>query len=304
MRNFFSPLFRPLYGLSRRLFSDNSSATDTTILLSSGRSGSTWLGSMLQQVPTTRSVFEPFHHVHGLPELADRRFTYMAPGHNCLALARSFESIVSGATRIAWIEQFNHWATISYSRRVVKLVRGNLLYPWLRREFPDFRYILLLRHPAAVVLSQLKGKWNLSSARLNQQDILREYANLDRFDDFQWPDKGFLSNLIFWVIENEVALDCAHETGGLVLFYEDLCMQPIKELVKVQNYLKIEFPSKVFENLHEASWSSRRAITDLTPEQRVTRWQSMINEEQRKTLDQVLSRSSLAKHYGLDTLPQ
>ena len=113
-----------------------------------------------------------------------------------------------------------------------------------------------------------------------------------------------MSNLIFWVIENEVALDCAHETGGLVLFYEDLCMQPIKELVKVQNYLKIEFPSKVFENLHEASWSSRRAITDLTPEQRVTRWQSMINEEQRKTLDQVLSRSSLAKHYGLDTLPQ
>ena len=304
MRNIFSPLFKPLYGLSRRFFSDDSSATDTTILLSSGRSGSTWLGSMLQQVPTTRSIFEPFHHVHGFPELADHRFTYITPGHNCPALARSFESIVSGTTRIAWIEQFNHWTTLSYSRRVVKLVRGNLLYPWLRQKFPNFRYILLLRHPAAVVLSQLKGQWNLSSARLNQQEILREHANLNRFDEFQWPDRGFLSNLIFWVIENEVALACADDTCGLVLFYEDLCIQPEKELAKVQNYLEIEFPSKVFKNLHEASWSSQRAITDLTPEQRVIRWQSMINEEQRKTLDQVLSRSSLAKHYGLDALPQ
>jgi len=228
----------------------------------------------------------------------------MEPGNNCPALATSFEWIVSGTTRTAWIEQFNHWATLKYNRRVVKLFRSNLLYPWLRREFPNFRYILLLRHPAAIVLSQLKGKWNLSSGRLNAQTALREHANLTRFDEFQWPDTGFLSNLIFWVIENEVALDCANETGGLIVFYEDLCTQPRKELAKIQDYLEIEFPSKVFENLEEASWSSRRAISGLTSEERVNRWQLIINDEQRRMLGQVLMHSSLAKHYGTEAFPQ
>ena len=81
-------------------------------------------------------------------------------------------------------------------------------------------------------------------------------------------------------------------------------MQPRKELARTQDYLEIEFPSKVFENLKEASWFSRRAISDLTTEQRVNRWQSIINEGQRRMLGQVLMRSSLAKHHGSEAFPQ
>jgi len=81
-------------------------------------------------------------------------------------------------------------------------------------------------------------------------------------------------------------------------------MQSRKDLARIQDYLEIEFPSKVFENLKEASWFSRRAISDLTTEQRVNRWQSIINEEQRRMLGRVLMRSSLAKHYGSEAFPQ
>ena len=111
-------------------------------------------------------------------------------------------------------------------RRLTKLVRANLLFTWLHKWFPEFGCILLLRHPAAVILSQLNGGWNLSSARLNAQSVLRDPARLERFDDYGLPEEGFASNLLFRIIENEVTMECAKTNRSPVLHYESLCMNP------------------------------------------------------------------------------
>jgi|GEM_PF-3681348 len=293
-----------LAGVHRRLFRDTAKNAQTTVLLSSGRSGSTWISTTLQQIPTTRVIFEPFHAGKGTTELSGHRFTYLDAQTSNDRLADSFRRVVQADIRKPWIEQFNTGTTLTYDRRLIKLVRANLLFPWLHKWFPEFRYILLLRHPAAVILSQLNGGWNLSSARLNAQSVLRDSARLERFDDYGWPEEGFASNLLFWIIENEIALECAKTNQSLVLHYENLCMNPDDELRRIEHYLNTKLPKEAWQQLDDASWSSHTSIGTLSAEEKVTNWISQITDEQMTILADLLKRSPLGGLYGTDPMPQ
>ncbi len=111
-----------------------------------------------------------------------------------------------------------------------------------------------------------------------------------------------MSNLLFWVIENEVAIECGETTNGLIVRYEDICLRPRTELQKIGCHLNVDIPEQIFERIQEASWSSRQSVTSMTPEERIHRWKNLINDEQTEWLSQVLQRSKLSEHYGLDSL--
>lgn len=59
----------------------------------------------------------------------------------------------SGRSGTSWVNQFNH-APNSQSV-LIKAIRANLLLPWLQRQLPWVKLILIVRHPIPVVLSHL-----------------------------------------------------------------------------------------------------------------------------------------------------
>jgi hypothetical protein len=297
---------RSLYAAGRSgsiLFKDSASDDSTIVLLSSGRSGSTWLGSILQQLPGTRVVFEPFHAGKGNPHISEYRYTYLDPSDSQTELMENLRGIIEGRRRSIWSEQFNPWYRLLYTRRLVKLVRANLLAPWLFAALPEFKYVFLLRHPGAVVSSQLNGGWHLSSERLRDQKTLFSASDLQRFNHFGWPSEGFLSNMLFWTIENEIALRAAESAGALVVLYEQLCAEPLRELNRIERYLGAELPSLASERLNMASWSSSRELNSLSIEEKLTRWQQRVNPEQLAQMNDVLAVSSLARFYDHTAWP-
>jgi hypothetical protein len=294
---------QPALRWCRRLGVDRSGEGDSIFLLSSGRSGSTWLGELLQTLPALRVIFEPFHQRHGVPALRDARYTYLEPDAERPELEAALRGLIDGRDRSNWTEQFNSPLRWIYRRRLMKEVRVNLMVPWLRSVFPTSRFVLLLRHPAAVVASQLKGGWQLSSRRLRDQPGLANTLDLQALGQFGWPESGFLSNLLFWAIENSVALGAARQSGMLVLFYEDLCLDPEREIGRLRDYLGLDFPDRVLDRLDRASWSSDSRVGRLDAEQKVSRWTQTTSTDELRLIEDVLDACGLGGLYGREPSP-
>lgn len=289
--------------LGNAVFIDRAGPAQTTVLYSSGRSGSTWLSEILACVPRTRLIFEPFHPRHGLAELADYRYRFIEPGRAAPVLEEAYDSILKGKRTTPWIEHLNSPTTMVYKRRLVKLVRANLLFPWLVSRYPDQKHVLLLRHPAAVVLSQVRHGWNLSSARIREQKNLPQSAAISSLGDLGWPESGFLSNLVFWAAENRIALDRALESNTMVVFYEHACTSPIEVLDQLSGFLGFSLPSTALERLDKVSWSSSADIGSMSVSEKISRWQGELSGEQRDQVARVLESSRLDEFYSLESEP-
>lgn len=299
MRN---PLRQLSASLRSRLFKDAAREDSTVFLLSSGRSGSTWLSAMLQSIPSTRTIFEPFHAMRGYESLAPYRYRYLHPDEECDILCETLSGVLSGKLRSDWSDQFNPLRPVTFRRRLVKEVRINLLAPWLTRTFPDARYLFLVRHPVPLAMSQLKGGWELSSRRLYEQAELAEQYDLRRFAEFRWPTKGFESLVLFWAIENLVALHCARKSGSLLIRYEDLVLRPKESIETVRKHIRADFPERVWRTFSEVSWSSRRTVAELTPAEKVNRWQQTATKSQVDFVGRILESCELGSLYDADSI--
>jgi hypothetical protein len=286
------------------IFLDRTRPRRTTVLYSSGRSGSTWLSELLHSIPGTRLVFEPFHPRHGLKELADFRYRYVPPGDSIPLLDDTYSAVLSGSRTTPWIEQLNKPWSFVYTSRIVKLVRVNLLVPWLVQRHPDHRYILLLRHPAAVVLSQLRKGWQLSSARIKAQGALLEQPAISALEKFGWPTSGFLSNLVFWAAENSLAIEHALASNSMIVFYEELCSSPDLVLDEIGDYLDTALPANASSSINRVSWSSDAEVASMSVVEKISRWTEDLSEQQKIELSDVLHTSGLNRFYSLDPMPE
>jgi hypothetical protein len=287
--------------LRSRLYTDAAGLDSTVFLLSSGRSGSTWLTRMLESLPSTRTIFEPFHAKRGYQALAPYRYRYLPPDETDRVLRDTLADVLSGRQRSVWSDQFNPLRPATYRRRLVKEVRINVLAPWLTRAFPEARFLFLVRHPIPLALSQLKGGWALSSRRLYQQSELADHYDLHKLNEFGWPTNGFESLVLFWAVENLVARQCAEQSGSMLVRYEDLVLHPQRSLEGIERHIGAELPSSARHRFSETSWSSRKGVGDMSLAEKVDRWQRSATASQIEFVGRVLSVCELDTLYSPDT---
>ena len=157
------------------------------IILGSGRSGTTWLQDVLAEANNLRPVFEPLKAVTS--RVPDYEYAYLQEDANPEDLTVFLDNVFSGDFRSIWSDyriwpskvapSWSHFSSIANLMRyrrdlvrfkdnylkyhpmvkkealLVKFIRANLMIGWLRQRF-DLDMILVLRHPGAVVESQLR----------------------------------------------------------------------------------------------------------------------------------------------------
>lgn len=196
-------------------------------VLGTARSGTTWLGDLLAAGLRARIVFEPFHPGH-VPEMAAfGLMPYRRPEDDDAPFLRFCHRVFSGALRGPWVDR--QAERILPEGRVVKCVRANLFAAWLRRRMPVVPVVLLVRHPAAVVLSRIEAGWDhsedvdgmLGDARL-VGDHLAEHVDWAR--SLATEEER---NALIWAIHYRVAF-AQHDPadGAAIVFYEDLLADP------------------------------------------------------------------------------
>src|SRR5690348_9282727 len=145
----------------------------SNLLVCSGpRSGSTWLGELIACTPRSALLFEPLIATQPGP-FRDLGFVWDQPiprDAEWPEAKAAFEAMLRGKAITDWNITYSRSSAASFltaRRMVVKCCHANALLSWLVNQF-NFRYqpIFLVRHPFAVVASQLENpRWARGTPR-------------------------------------------------------------------------------------------------------------------------------------------
>lgn len=133
--------------------------SNTIVLTGLPRSGTTWLGEILNTLPNSAMLFEPLH-LRFVPEAAAAGFTWnnlIHPDEDKPEAVTFMRNVLSGRVLNVWTARDLKISNcLNTEFFIVKFVRAENLLSWMAANFPIRKPLFLIRHPCAVVSSQLK----------------------------------------------------------------------------------------------------------------------------------------------------
>lgn len=282
-----------------------SAAADSRLWISgSGRSGTTWLSSLVAARRRTVLVFEPLHPRRvALPPLDPPLVEvyhrpYLRPDADAPDWLALVERLFRGDLQNRWtrysVRPRRTWPGLwlrhlGSPTRVVKEIRGNLLCGWLSRR-ANARVVHVVRHPCATLTSQRRAGWGgeLDSFLCNEQ-LVEDHLS-DSVDYLRSLTDEDERRAARWAIENVVPLRQAELNDILVVRYEDAVRAPWDVLERI---------------FAHAGWTlddaDRRRIEPLlgvgfatggapAPEPGAERWRSRISADDERRIMRVVDR--------------
>jgi hypothetical protein len=281
----------------RALSSDAYEIRNTIVVSGTPRSGTTWLAQTLQAIPGSAVLFEPLNlkRVPGARQSGFRPHTYVRSGARWPAGEAFLEEILRGRLLTPWtvqeIRRFNRVATW-----IVKFIEANRMLPWLTERFPIRPPVLLLRHPCAVVASQLSAAW-VGDVEPHDADLERDFpAVRSVLDSVETPVER---RALRWAIDTLVPLSAPAPQPWTTVVYEQLirheeALDPLFERWRIP---KPEDVSKRMRRL--SSTTSLREGEGRAP---VTGWTAKLApDEIRRVLD--VTQTLGLDFYGEDPYP-
>ncbi len=309
------------------------------IIAGYGRSGTTWIQDVLAKANSLRAVFEPMHplHVDGADEFAHR---YVPADSEEPELYQFLYRFFYGDYRSLWADyrvikrsllprrqnisslkqckrQFRRYIALKnkfrrfnkqrqHPERIVKLIRANMMLAWLRTKFAA-RIVFVIRHPAAVVLSQMKARksWDpytyIDRYRTDSEllEILDEQTRQLLFDDLEDVEAYTLC----WCIENMVALDQARSCGIPVIHYERLMSRGLPEWERVLAALDLEnMPDReLISQPSQQAWGKKATDANLLLD--YASWMADIDNSLPARIQYILDATGLSVYHVDDALP-
>lgn len=264
--------------------------SSTILLAGSGRSGTTWLADMLTTGRHVQQIFEPLnpffvpmvtetvawppvlHRIHGF---------YLRPDgieQNWKAL---LAKVFSGQLRV-WGWTDNRRTSYLPQRYLVKEIRANLMLGYIYNIF-NLPIIYIVRHPCAVVYSQLQAKFSCDIGDLlSQETLVQDYL-------YPWVKEiGRVQNrldslAIWWAVENMVARRQLASIPHLLLTYEDLVLAPQRGLARACDFVGLPPPTIEAEMIQASSRTSRGAVYASNVE-RLGNWREKLTTEQQQRI--------------------
>ena len=283
---------RAWQAIARRVYRDADPSLDRTCLIAGGaRSGTTWLAELVASRTAGRIVFEPFQSEMVPAFSGFHYFQYMRPDDQDERLLSFSRQVLSGRIRDPWVDRYVE--VIRPRARVVKEIRANLFLRWLHLRFPEVPLVFIIRHPCAVVASRLALGWSwerdlesmLAQPRLDE-DILRAHSS-----SIESARSDVEKHALVWCLTHLVPLSQFPPDELAVVFYEDLCLEPDRELARVFRLLG-RAEEEGGSAIERASMTARSAA----PARAIGGWRQELSPDR---ADVVLS---VVRAFGLDAL--
>jgi len=307
------------------------------LLAGSARSGTTWLQDTLAEANGLRTLFEPLHP-QAVPEASLFAFHYVRPNTDWPALETFLGEVFAGRRTRMWtdlrvrpdrffeapspalvpllaamrvhrlIQRRIQLGQLRDRPILCKLIRANLMLGWLARRF-SARTLLLVRHPAGTVASQLRTDPRFWPRPEKQ---LRQYlANAPLVEDHLAPLFDYLNELIdpieirtaLWCIENTIPMGEAEDWGRGVVPHERLVQGDPEEWRRVTDVLGLShLPDR--EALERPSAVASSPFKEQVGQgPRVDRWSDELSATQKARIDDVLERFGVREYRTCDPLP-
>lgn len=261
------------------------------------RSGTTWLGELLSNIPKSIMLFEPLN-LDENPKARQYGFnwrTYINSQAEDEKAKEFFINLLNG-------RDLNYWITrevpliklFSINYFIFKFVRANMLLCWLTNNFPIKKPVLIIRHPCAVISSQLRLKpfHKVKKPYFSDNDNLYRdfpnlYNNLNKYKNFE----EILTAR--WCQENYVPL-INNNYSFILVSYENLLIDPEKEINKIFNEWKIKIPKEIYKKISLSSTTTFRDIEHSNKYKVMSDWKTKLSFSQKKNILNVV------KDFGMD----
>lgn len=250
--------------------SKNIKIEDTIIIAGTPRSGTTLVMELLGWLPRYTTLFEPLHptwfreaYIAGFQPR-----TYLPPGKNWPEGEKYLEKVLSGN-----VVSKNPYLRINpkyiihrllSNKIIVKFVRANRLLPWIQEKFNVRGTIFVIRHPCAVISSQLNTGFygyahpdyhNFYNMLPSQDQLMKEISKiepyypglLEKVERLEKPEEILAS---IWSIDNLIPLCSDQSSSWYILVYEKLITEGIKELRKIFHWLREDVPIEAIKQLN------------------------------------------------------
>lgn len=290
-----------------------------------GRSGTTWVQDVMATANRMRAVFEPLqpYAIRGARPHAHR---YLAAGDDDPALYRFLYPYFCGRYHSLWADyrlifkqfyprpgDFRSPSSIygklryyiqakdyylryrgqrRYEGRIIKCVRANMMLGWLQENF-QARIVFLVRHPAAVILSQMSAPraWDPVRRLGRYRDDRRLLDQLDnRFRRLLYQPLDLVeAHTLSWCIENTIALRQAAERGIAIVFYEHLVVNGDVEWPRITAALALDNApdEELVTRPSQQTWGER--LADPTLLRRYASWKERIDQNTADRIQAVLN---------------
>ncbi|MCU0268599.1 MAG: sulfotransferase [Acidimicrobiales bacterium] len=284
---------RHRHGLRRRSFQVGSGImrvrrldpADVVLVAGTGRSGTTWLGDVLGSGPGVGRLFEPLASVRvpavaqaGLDEPALAGLTLTEDQIPVVAAALRGELLTPWTTSGERLSDGVRLGEVLRARRlVVKEIRINRLLPFLHRRLGLHRTVLLVRHPCAVVASQLAFSGPdpsrspfVRSATVDNvlpPQIRQRFPHLERLASEWTAVEELLAAR--WAIDQLVPL-ADPPPGMVVVAYEAVRLDPGGVLTPLYDRFDLPMPAELVERVGRPSPTTRADVADALDRWRTT----------------------------------
>ena len=283
-------------GLSERVYEwiGRGAVEDAVMVAGTPRSGTTWLAELLATLPGYKHLDEPLHLNNPAPPDLDWR-TYVAPDARRPRLRTYLERVFRGQAR-------GHYKTEADSRvgRVVELcrhpsvvakfVRAHRLLHWIDEIFDLRGIVILVRHPCAVVASQLDyehsetNDWAQASPGEKVETVLAGSlpdSLVNRFAPLVRDlDTGEEVLAALWAVDTYCALRLHGDPPGHIVAYEDLVASPRETLNSVFASLGATPPTAALEHIDVPSDSAASDLHRENTRRQLSKWRRKLTDGQ------------------------
>lgn len=298
---------------------------DTILIAGAPRSGTTWLMEILGYTPQYISLFEPLNP-KWYPESRKIGFQnriYFPPESKWSEGEQYLSRILSGYyvrvenLYMSSYERFIH--SLFANKLLVKSIRICRLLPWIYEHFNLRKIFFIIRHPCAVVASQLKtGYCGYHENQHPYNPIFPKIKNvINEISDFKHLDPALISKLknietqeeilaAIWCFDNYYPLFHSNSPPWKIIKYEKMVMNGLTKLQNIYNEIgQTKLPKKAIQHL--------RIPSQLTPgilapgneidivtksEKQLSKWKNSLSD------DQINKIMEIVEAFGFDIYKQ
>lgn len=264
------------------------------LIFADPRGGSTWLTEIIKEITKLPLLWEPLH-VRKMPSLQSLNFNYRHYVDENSSESQTklfFNKLLKGELRDSWLysQEKNTFNLYKSNAALIKFCRGNLLIPYLTENFVfEKKPIFLIRHPFAVVASQLKqGGWDKVKSRVDLSKISEYPYSIKNLDFLKKINTKEEVLTVQWCLHNKYVIEHSkNNKNWITITYEEMVMQPEETLARIlkswqikKNLKYINFQKKSFTSINHEEYKK---------EERLTKWKAQFNEHQINRMLEILN---------------
>lgn len=271
------------------------------------RSGTTWLQEMFCSIEKTFPLFEPLYldKYSKFKEIGFEWRQYIPEDYNWPEAKELFDKLFRGKYLTPWIvSQANLDQLKVADFLIIKDVRANSLLPWLVKQFDIKPPVYIIRHPCAVIVSQMKMVWKESPSmftipKTRFPELYKKYEHI--LKNVNTTVKYLAAR---WCLDNIIPLNYPENNNRwITVFYENLVTNPQKEVPRIFNRLGLELPRHIWDKINIPSTMTQQdSPLKQDKIEQLSKWKHELSEKDIDSILDMLKKFEL-KIYNDDILP-